>query len=266
MRMFWRTTAVLVSAWLGACASAKNPGGVGGADAQPDAPVVIGQHPDADPGAPDARPHIDAAPEPDAAPVPDAMPGSKTLSETTSGTIANDTSLACPSGENSYYRAFKLSDFGIANAFTVSRVDFGVEFAESNSSQAVTIKIYSYTGAYGGNNLTTADMTLLGNTTVQVPNINSINPFTGEEDGKGQTLTANVSGTVPAGGILVVEVLVPDPGSSGNSFYVGANTAGETEPGYIRAPKCSNSTPTAWAALSSKPTVHAIITATGTYN
>jgi hypothetical protein len=269
MRMYPRTSAILVATLVASCAVAKNPGGGNGADARrevdPDA-EVIGGRPDADLTAPDAAPHPDAMPVPDAMPLPDAPPGSMTLTETTSGAITNDNSIACYQRENSYYRAFQLSDYGITGAFHVTRVDFGVEIAQSNGgSQSVTVKVYSYTGAIGGVDLDTTAMTLLGSTTVSVPNINSVDPFDGTEDGSGQVLTANVTGTVPAGGKLVAEVFVPDGSASGNFFYPGSNAAGESKPGYIRAPNCSTPTPKSFASIGGSATVDLVLSVTGTY-
>ncbi|HTJ42662.1 MAG TPA: hypothetical protein VL463_11240 [Kofleriaceae bacterium] len=268
MRKYRSRTWVLGLATLVAgCATAK-PNTTGEhADARPDG-EVIGGRPDAmEP--PDAPPHIDAPPgTPDARPPdamiaqPDAMPGVVTMTQTNANNIVVGNSVSCNDGspffdtsENSYYRAFKLSDYGVTGTFHLQKVDFGVETAaRGGASQSVTVKVYTYTGAYGGTTLDTTAMTLVTSGTVTVPDTTT-----------GETLTANLSANIPATATIVVEIFVPDGTAAGNEFFLGSNTGGESKPGYIRAPDCSTTTPTAFSTLGVGE-VDVLITATGTYN
>lgn len=260
-----RTSLLAFATAVAGCATAK-PGGTGEhADAavinnDPDAPIIVGRPdaplpPDAPPGTPDARP-------PDAmVPVPDAMPGMVTMTQTTASNIVVPNSLSCNDGspffdtaENSYYRAFKLSDYGVSGTFHVQHVDFAVETAaKGGASQSVTVKLYTYTGATGGTTLDTAAMTLVGSKVVTVPDTTT-----------GEMLSATIAANVPSTATIVAEVFVPDGTTAGNEFFIGSNTGGESAPGYIRAPDCSTPTPTSFASVGSG-TVDILITVTGSY-
>ena len=226
----------------------------------PDAMIIMGRPdamelPDAPPGTPDASP-------PDAmVPVPDAPSGTVTMIQTTAQNIVTGNSVSCNDGspfydtaENSYYRAFKLSDYGVSGTFHVQHIDFGVESAiAGGASQSVTVKIYNYTGATGGTTLDTAAMTMVAQKTVTVPDTST-----------GEMLTANVTGDITAPA-MVAEIFVADGETVGNSLFIGSNTSGESQPGYIRAPACSNPTPASFASLSLPTAVDIILTATGSY-
>jgi hypothetical protein len=76
---------------------------------------------------------------------------------------------------------------------------------------------------------------------------------------------APITGDIPPGSNLIVEVLSPDHSSQpGTYFYIGATTAGETKPGYVRAPACSINNPTTTAGVG-YPSANLVITVTGTY-
>jgi len=217
------------------------------------------------PGTPDAMPPgtPDAMPPgtPDAMPpgTPDAMPMQVTMNEASSSAIVVGNTVACNANnitaENSYYRAFRPSDFGVSGAFHVSSVGFAIETAVAGAgTQSVTVNVYSYTGTVGGTNLDTASMTQIGTASVVVPDTST-----------GEMLNANVTGTVPSGQNVVVEILVPDGNAAGNQLFIGSNTGSETLPGYIRAPDCSTPTPTALTSLQLTSQMSMIITVTGTY-
>jgi hypothetical protein len=270
-RMYRRATPVLIAALLAACASAKNPVGNGDVDARGnpdiDARIVIGGHPDAMP-IPDAPPGTpDAKPTPDAAPAPDAAPGSVTMRQTTDDSLQLNNSIGCADSffdtkENSFYRVFKLSDYGVTGALHIQHVDFGVDGATAGitGTQSVTVKLYTYTGTLGANTLDTSKLTPLGSKSVVVPDTDTT-----------EMVTATLAATAPAGSILVAEVLVPDGVNNANYFYVGTNQQTETGPSYIRAPKCldpSNApitTPTAISTLGISHPVSVVLTVTGTY-
>ncbi|MBK6328303.1 MAG: carboxypeptidase regulatory-like domain-containing protein [Chloroflexi bacterium] len=159
-------------------------------------------------------------------------PEAMTITHSASQTIMDVNSIACNDGlshsDNSYLRAFTLADFGIYADFTVSSVDIGIESASgAGGVQPVTVNLYTLNGP-----LVWANMTLIGtvNTAVSDQNLTIIN--------------VPVTGVVPSGGTLVVEVFTPDGSIAGNLLFVGSNNLGETAPTYLVAADCSITEPT----------------------
>lgn len=233
----------LVAVLLIGCASASTDGGGNRPDAG-------GNRPDSGGGGEDAG--VDAAPE------PDAGPQMVTLSQTADTNVAAESSLACGgagyTSENSYYRVFTLSSMGITKPFNVSEVQFGVQ--EAGGAPTVQVKIGTYSGT-PGNTLNTAMITPLNSANVSVPT-------TADTDNR--KLTAAVTGTVPAGGKLVVEIFSPDYSNTTTFFYAGASAGTETAPGYVRAPAtgCDITQPQSMKALD--PAAGSlIISVTGTH-
>lgn len=158
--------------------------------------------------------------------------------------------------DNSYWRAFTLSDFSALNSvfFIVESVDVGVETANASGTgtpQPITLRLYSQTGAAfpGG------ARTLLATENVLIPD---------------QTLTLlNIPLTTPvpllnASGVLVVELFTPSGIAAGHSFVVGANPAGQLAPSYISAADCGIATPTDLAALATGlPNMHIVMQVNG---
>ena len=140
------------------------------------------------------NPAADASPTPDA-PIPidaqvvDALI-MRTLSQTSDMTVADNATIACGAAgttrENSWYRVFPLTTFGIAGAFNVTQVAFAVESA-GPTAQMVEIRLGTYAGT-PGTLLNTAMIGELETATVQVPASTTA-----------QLLTAPLSTTVPAG-------------------------------------------------------------------
>lgn len=237
-----RRLSALALVLVAACATA------GGDDVpiDPDA-----DRPDGDPTRPDA-PAIDAAP-PDANPI-DAAPMAVTLSQSTNvTTIVDGNSAACNQGnltrENSYYRAFPLAGSGISGQFTATRVDVGIEQADSlTGSQAIQVRLHTLTGT-----MEAGTMTLLHGQNVTVADqVLSVLPV---------TLTSPV--VVPAGSTLVVEVFVPDGLAAENVFFIGSNALGQTADPYIKAATCDIPTPQTFASLAF-PQTHVVLTVSGT--
>lgn len=205
----------------------------------------------------DAPQNIDAPVTIDAA--TDAAPADRVLKQNTSDTITADNSQACgpiaggSTSENSYYRAFKLSDFGITSAFTVTKVSVGIENATSGigTAQAAQIKIYTYSGALTSTTLTTAQLTLVNAVNVMIDNVTTpvIKDF---------PITANI----PAGATVVAELASPNGSAVGTSFYIGSNQGGETAPAYIRDPACGDTLPTKWSSAGFS-TMHIVMSVTG---
>jgi hypothetical protein len=198
-----------------------------------------------------------------------ASGGTATLSQTTAN---NDTQvgLACGNGtytsRNSFYRVFPLSSYGITGEFHVTGVDFLVS-GGANSAQ-LTISIGTFNGTAGGQTLNAAGITLLpGAVTYTVPTVSINDP----------AVPAHVAITGDVSGQLVVEIDQKTAGSTGTpyQFYPGANEAGESAPGYISSPDCTDAnnnpltTPTSMDTLAQGTTMpthsNLVLTATGTY-
>ena len=165
--------------------------------------------------------------------------GDTQFTESLSQAIVNGNSVSCNNGaghaDNSYYRAFDLPTFGITSAFSVCEVQIGIEAAESGGGvgQPITLNLYVNSGApfpggalipIGTANFTIADQ---NQTIVSLP----------------------VTGRVPAGSELVVEIFTPNGEAQGNFFFIGSNPDGQTAPSYLRAPDCGVLTPTTTADL-----------------
>ncbi len=175
--------------------------------------------------------------------------------EQTDGTeIAPSLSLACSDAngtkENSWYRMFRLADFGIENTFTVHRVNFGVQTAIGD--QRVKVSLGTYSGSAGAFELDTTKIDWLGLATVGVP------------EGKAFMAQANFAGQViPAGSNLVVEIRTEGKGD-GSFFYLGATSSTEMIPGYLRAPACNTPAPLMTSTLGYLDT-HLIISVSGAH-
>jgi hypothetical protein len=177
-----------------------------------------------------------------------AAPGSAvvvTLDQNGSPTITADHSVACEAqtgtADNTYYRSFALSDFGIGDDFTVSRVDFGVEEASSpGDSQSLTLTLYEGTSLAPLGAVVASD-------TFDIADQSSTH------------LSHAISGLVPfdSGG-LVVALFSP---GAGNTFLIGSNAASESAPGYLEAPSCQLEEPTAFFTFA--PNTSILISVTG---
>ncbi|MFE6968088.1 carboxypeptidase regulatory-like domain-containing protein [Isoptericola sp. NPDC057653] len=149
-----------------------------------------------------------------------------TLTHSASQDIVANNSAACTNQvtteNNAYLRTFTLSDFGIDGAFDVKSVSFGVETVQS--AQPVTVNLYTLDG-----DLTYANMTKVGSADATVGT-----------DAGGTVVSVPVTGDVPKGGTLVVEIDVRATGF----FFIGSNDAGQTAPSYLRAEGCGLTEPT----------------------
>ena len=195
----------------------------------------------------------------DAPPPVDAPPAQQTitLTQTSDENPLTGTSIACSNQttgftrDNSYYRVFPLTSFGVNRPFTAQRVTFKVEQATASAgSQTVQVKLYTLSGGV----LSLAALTPIAGNNVIVPN--------------GALTTINVpiapAPVVPAGATLVVEVFSPDGDTVGNAFFIGTNSGTETASGYLRSTTCMVNEPTTYAALGFG-TTRLILTVTGTY-
>jgi subtilisin-like proprotein convertase family protein len=207
-------------------------------------------------------------------------PGCSTITESSSQAIEDLNSVSCNDGfghtDNSYWRAFTLSSFGIGGAWDVQSVDIGVELASagvggapsggktgfsknvSHASkggkapagvgQPLTIRLWTssmpFPTGYPGS------LTMIGSTSTTVA------------DQADTIINIPVTGTAPAGSQLVVEVFTPDGTSAGNLFFIGSNSAAETGPSYLSAADCGITTPTTTAALGF-PSMHIVMNVNG---
>lgn len=179
----------------------------------------------------------------DAAPLPDAPPNMEqvTLSQTNDTTMAVGRSVACSSRDpffgftiatrdNSWYRVFDLSDYGVAGAFNVQRVTFYTDYADSGTgtTQPATIKVGTYAGTLEADTLDPAQIAYLATAPVTIPNADSAN-------GVPPPIETNISATIPAGQNLIVELALPDGYNDEHFFYIGVSAGGEAKKGYIRS-------------------------------
>jgi hypothetical protein len=199
----------------------------------------------------------------------------QTITHSTSQAITSLNSVSCNNGightENSYYRAFTLSTFGITNTFDVQSVDIGVEQASAGGgagsqspskfqkrgfssapsgggSQPITVKLYTSSSPFPTG--FPGSLTLIGQTDTTI------------SDQALSIVNIPVTGSAPAGSELVVEILTPDGRPAGNLFFIGSNSAPETGPSFLRAPDCGVTTPTTTAAIGF-PGMHIVLNVNG---
>jgi hypothetical protein len=181
---------------------------------------------------------------------------------TNPNTVTAGASVSCNGGtptffhtDNSYFRAFTLSAFNPPLdqlQFMVQSVTFGIETANASgtgTTQPVTVRIHSSTT----NPPTNASLTLLATEDINVPD---------------QTLSLI---TVPitaqpvfivATDILVVEIFTPNGQTAGHSFFVGANSLGQSGPTFIRSVPCGIAEITNTASIGF-PNMHLVMTVNG---
>jgi hypothetical protein len=203
-----------------------------------------------------------------------------TITQSSSQAITPLNSVSCNNGightDNSYYRAFSLTSFGIVGAFDVQSVDIGIEEATSGGlipptaskhsigpnkgqgksksaprgggTQPISVKLYTSSTAFPAG--FPGSLTLIGSVDTTVA------------DQSGTVLNIPVTGTAPAGSQLVVEIFTPDGEGAGNLFFIGSNSAAETGPSYLRAADCGVTTPTTTAAIGF-PNMHIVMNVNG---
>ncbi|RIQ24367.1 S8 family serine peptidase [Jiangella rhizosphaerae] len=176
----------------------------------------------------------------------------QTLTHSASQAIVAGNGIACSADDgvttsaNSYLRTFTLADFGIDREFGVTEVEFGVESLTVAQDLTVTLSTLKDPAAP----LTRANLEPVGSAT------QTLQP-------QRQTLaTVPVTGTIPAGATLVVELSAPDLTGVGG-FWPGTNSAGQSAPTYLTAPGCGVTEPAGLGALG-YPWVHLVMNVVGT--
>ena len=149
-----------------------------------------------------------------------------------SATVEPGVSIACFQGiglheEMSYWRSYHLPSEGVYSSIEVRGVRFGVELACSSlwsgQSQPAELRLHVQPAPGIPD---PSQLTLLHSEPIVIKN--------GTELIVDQALSEAVQ--VPAGQTLVVELWLPDRVAAQDEFFVGANTLGETAPGYFSAP------------------------------
>ncbi|HEY1015662.1 MAG TPA: putative Ig domain-containing protein [Herpetosiphonaceae bacterium] len=170
-------------------------------------------------------------------PAPDL--GGTVISQSTSQTILAQNSISCNQNglhtDNSYFRAYDLSAFGINGDFAITAVQIGIERAQTPSGgQPVTIRLYNaaaFPAGFPGGAM------LIGATTVTVANQSAT------------VLPIPISATSVAGSLLIAEVFTPNGQATSNLFFIGSNNLGQSGPSYIQAAQCGAAAPTNTAAI-----------------
>ena len=155
--------------------------------------------------------------------------------------------------ENSFARSFTLADFGIADGFTVSTVEFGIENLTLPTLIEADITVNLYQVPAGSPPTIAGD--LVGSAVVTLG------------DRALEVITADVSGSVDAGSALMVEISVPNfqdlsGGLTGDVYFPGGNSFGENAPSYIFSASCGLGEFTSYPDIAF-PDTHLIIIAEG---
>lgn len=182
--------------------------------------------------------------------------GDIVITQSASQTIAGNSVACINTGtgfvrENSFYRAFDLSSFGLKNDFEICQVQVGIQRAEAGSGgeQPATLNLYTSSEPFPGG--FPDSLNLIGTTgVIQIA------------DQAMTILTIPITGTAPLGPELVVELFIPDGLANGNDFFIGTNAAGETGPSYVRGPECGIPSPVTLASLNF-PNVHTVMNVVG---
>lgn len=208
----------------------------------------IDDKPDASVSGDDDVPGMDADADRD----PDTPPAGTAvvISQSSSTTVSSGTSVYCgnmqTTRDNTWYRAFKLSDYGVTGTLHISRVTFAVE---GTKGATVRIAIHSYTGHIG--------------TTLELSKMTELTAKNDAIPDNATPIAALFSLDVPASSTIVLEVRGQDSLNGGGMltsyFHLGANSAGQSGSSYWRSAACGVGTP------SSQSGHHAIMSLEGSY-
>ena len=162
-------------------------------------------------------------------------------------TVTVGTGIACNWGAPNYenagteiLRSYNLTGEGVGTDIAIQSIRFGIDEATSTAGmQDVTVNIYR--DPTPGHPAPRIDLVLLHTEVFSIT------------DQVGTIFTATLSTPLtvinnPAEDI-VVEIAVDDGFASGEAFFVGANTSGETAPSYYGAPLCGQTEPVAISTL-----------------
>ncbi|MBC8098179.1 MAG: hypothetical protein H7Y11_01940 [Armatimonadetes bacterium] len=157
--------------------------------------------------------------------------------------------------DNSFVRAFKLSDFGITNDIQVQNVQIGIEASlpknGEGDTQPVNVNLFVLET---GDDVVNANLVFVSGASYFVPQIASTETMSYYAD-------FPVNGLVFFNQTLVVEIYVPEAPTSntfGDRFFIGSNNDGQTDPSYLYAPDCDIEDLTDLAALG-YPNMHVVM-------
>lgn len=164
------------------------------------------------------------------------------LTQSVDPTSVDDGGVACwsapPDGDgsysdNSFFRVYKLDDFGITGAFSITEVQFGQGSADDG--KLLNLNIYTA----DTDDLSTATLTLVSTTTHIADSADDLSLVI-------VPLVANV----PAGSIVVFEVNAPDSlGLPDATYFPGINMAGENDDSYLMAADCGLTAPATTSSI-----------------
>ena len=183
---------------------------------------------------------------------------SQTLKYSTTENIVDLNSVACEQqtdivSDNTFYRSFILSDFGITGDYDITSVDYGIEIMSGAPEEGYPVKvsIYATDSTFPDGNLT-----LLSEVTEMITNQHL------------QMHSTSITATILSGNEFVVSVsiesdAVTDGGNGEVSFQIGSNSDGEIRPAYLKAPACSLPSPVTFASQG-RPDIHIVMNVKGT--
>ncbi|WP_223034981.1 T9SS type A sorting domain-containing protein [Hanstruepera marina] len=157
-----------------------------------------------------------------------------TLSQSVDPVNVTDGGVACWNNgngeyrENSFMRAYNLTDFGITDAFDITSVEYGQGAADDGKE--ITLNIYTATS----DDLTTATLTLVGTASHTSAAADDLT-----------LVSVALSASIPANSTIAFEVLAGDSGTNaGETFFPGINAAGENDDSYLMSASCNINVPT----------------------
>jgi hypothetical protein len=180
------------------------------------------------------------------------------------GPTGSDTS---PTVENSFYRVFELTEFGVLESFRLSTLTVGVFEANNGAQGAETVHgeviIHAYTGPIGGTTLDMTAMRVLG--TVGLAFSESPKGVDRRAVFKLADATHPVIDIDPSIRVIAVELHSPNVPTNDRTFRIGTNALGATGPSYHRCPGAQGGdleVPTSLAARG-YPTANIVLELTG---
>ena len=189
-----------------------------------------------------------------------------TLTQLLNNTVITPGMVTCNTGatppqlhvQNSFWRAYRPSDYGVMQPITVSCVTFGVEYALAGAganpplTQPLEIR------------LRVAANTAPTTFPASVPAVTHTEMFNQPNVGAGgpKIVTRGITAATPVvvnpNDLLVVELYLPSGVPGGNVLFPGSNSQGQTANGYLSAPGCGITNPTPFAGIGF-PNVHLLL-------
>ncbi|HUJ61249.1 MAG TPA: hypothetical protein VLX92_22250, partial [Kofleriaceae bacterium] len=137
--------------------------------------------------------------------------------------------------DNTWWRVYKPSDYGVNDTFHVTEVDVSVQ--ETSTTPTITVNVGTYAGTIDAATINTAQITNLATAQAPAP------PTSGQT---GESLKFPITATIPAGAQFIVSVAAPNQDITGTTdqyFYIGATSAADTHRAYLSSTGCGITTP-----------------------